>query len=206
MSQNSSYQPTFFVVPSRIMDLPGLTLAFLKFYETVFQFWNHHKPCYLSNKMLMERTGIKSISTIQEAFCFFIEHGEMKKEIRGKKRYLVPPEVPLEVEEEETEEPVDNFSNNSTKNSQPIAEPIGGYRPTDREGIATAIGTIPKKEENHNVKSTSYKSSAFPNIKNINIKNNNKSNFVQKKYIPFPTAIRASSLLEEYMNRKSTER
>lgn len=95
----SGYKSSFFVVPTRILDLPDLTMAFLKVYETVFQFWNHDKTCFLSNPMIMERTGIKAESTIREAFIFFEKHNELKrKKIKGK-RYLVQPDKRISVQD-----------------------------------------------------------------------------------------------------------
>jgi hypothetical protein len=104
----SDFNQAWFVIPKRIMDLDGLTMAFLRVYETIFQFWNNDKPCYLSNKMIMERTGIKSERTIQDAFTFFEQHNELVRKDNKGKRYLVQPTryVELEPEKLSTEEPL----------------------------------------------------------------------------------------------------
>ena len=94
----SEFNQAWFVVPNRIMKLEGLTLAFLRIYETIFQFWNNDKPCYLSNAMIMERTGIKSERSIQEAFIFFEKHNEITRKIKDGRRYLIQPTRYVELE------------------------------------------------------------------------------------------------------------
>ena len=90
-TDNNTYQAAFFIVPSYILDLPGLTLAFLKVYETIFQFWNHRKPCFLSLKAICERTHLSN-SQVCEALNFFEKNGELIRRKKGRKRYLVQPE------------------------------------------------------------------------------------------------------------------
>lgn len=125
----SDYKSAFFVVPSRILDLPNITLAQLRVYETIFQFINHGKPCFLSNEMIKERTGILSYSTINQAFNFFELHGELKRVLKDGKRYFVQPSRHISVE---NDQPVD----------KPIALPIPPYRSTDTPPIGTPIHNI----------------------------------------------------------------
>ncbi len=125
----SEYQSAFFIVPSRILNLPNITLAQLRVYETIFQFINHDKPCFLSNQMIKERTGISSYSTINEAFHFFELHGELKRVLKNGKRYFVQPSRHISVE---NDQPVD----------KPIAPPIPPYRHTDTPPIGTPIHNI----------------------------------------------------------------
>lgn len=100
-NNNNTYKATFFVIPSYIMDLPGLTLAYLKVYETIFQFWNSGKSCYLSDDAITARTGICR-SQIYEAFSFFEKHNEMVRRRKGGRRFLVQPERTLELNCSET--------------------------------------------------------------------------------------------------------
>jgi hypothetical protein len=90
-SDDNSYKAAFFITPSYILDLPGLTLCYLRVYETIFQFWNHGKPCYLSLKRIGERTKV-SESQICEALNFFENAGELIRRKRNGKRYFVQPE------------------------------------------------------------------------------------------------------------------
>lgn len=132
----SDYQAAFFIVPTRILNLPDLTFAFLRFYETVFQFWNHGKNCYLTNEVLKERTGIKSIATIQEAFQYFANHNEMKRITKNGKRYIVQPEKAIETDDKDI---LDDAQSTQPECAKGIATAIGGYRPADTQGIAPAI-------------------------------------------------------------------
>ncbi len=85
-----NYKPTFFIVPSYILDLPGLTLGYLKVYETIFQFWNKNLLCFLSEASLCERTNLKR-SQVYEALSFFEKHNELKRiRIKGKKCFMRP--------------------------------------------------------------------------------------------------------------------
>ena len=138
----NSYKATFFVVPSRILDLPGITLAFLKFYETIFQFWNHGKFCYLSNDMLKERSGISSSATIQEAFVFFETLGEMKRKTKGKLRYIVQPEKEIEFES------VDN----SKKDRSKSGHALGTARANSRQSETLPLGTARHNNKKYNNK------------------------------------------------------
>jgi hypothetical protein len=93
------YEQAFFTVPNRILNLPGLTIAFLRFYETIFHFWHKEQLCFLSNDALKERTGISSSSTIQEAFVYFEKHGEIKRVQKGRRRFIIQPERKISFED-----------------------------------------------------------------------------------------------------------
>ena len=99
---NNTYKSAFFIVPSYIMNLPGLTLGFLKVYETIFQFWNHKKPCFLSDLSLMERANICQ-TQLYEAFAYFERHGELIRKRRNGKRYFIQPERSIETDCPENE-------------------------------------------------------------------------------------------------------
>ena len=91
------YEDTFFIIPRYIRKLPGLTLAYLDVYETIFQFWNKNKDCFLGENALCERTGYKR-AIIYRALRFFEQHNELKRiNIKGQ-RYLVKPEKSIETD------------------------------------------------------------------------------------------------------------
>lgn len=94
---NNTYTSAFFIVPTYIPYLPGMTLNFLKVYETIFQFWNHNKSCYLSEKSLMERTSVCR-SEVYAALMYFEKLGEIKRIRKGLKRFLVRPEKIIETD------------------------------------------------------------------------------------------------------------
>lgn len=114
---NNSYKAAFFIVPSYILDLPGLTLGFLKVFETIFQFWNHKLPCYLSDEKLMKRTNLKS-TQVYDAFLFFEKHGELIRIKKNGKRHLTQPQKTITsdcTENEPTSAPPDvRYSGSST--------------------------------------------------------------------------------------------
>jgi hypothetical protein len=91
------YEDTFFIVPRYIRKIPGITFTFLDVYETIFQFWNKGKSCWLSNKAICERTGA-GLTQVKEALLFFEKNGELRRETVGAKRYLIKPEVRIEIE------------------------------------------------------------------------------------------------------------
>lgn len=86
----NTYEETFYIIPRYIRKLEGITLTFLDFFETIFQFWNKNKSCFLSNALIKKRTGIKSDSTINEAFQYFEKQGVMKRIEKDGRRYIVP--------------------------------------------------------------------------------------------------------------------
>lgn len=93
---DEQYKETWFIVPSYIVDLPGLTLRSLKVYETIYQFWNKSRKCFLSNPEIERRTGVK-VTQVKEAIAFFEKHGELDRIQIGMKRYLIQPIKAVEV-------------------------------------------------------------------------------------------------------------
>ena len=93
----SVYEETFYIIPRRIRKLPGITLAFLDIYETIFQFWNKQLPCYLSNKTIEDRTGVGH-SQARAALAFFESNGELERKIINGRRYLVQPVKQIETD------------------------------------------------------------------------------------------------------------
>jgi hypothetical protein len=176
MSDQNEYKSIFFIVPARIMNLPGLTLAFLRFYETIYQFWNAEKPCYLNNDSLKERTGIASSSTIQEAFEFFEAANEMKRIYKGKRRYLIQPERKIEIEV------VDNSPKSLSKIDQPLAVASPTSRCTERLPLATAR----------------HKNNKFNN------KNLRESN-ARKKHVPLPDDFKPNGEAIEFAKNKGID-
>ena len=137
-----TYSETFFTIPAYILDLPGMTLGYLKVYWTFFQFWNKRLPCYLSNPAIMERTNLKK-SQVSEALTYFENNGELVREQRGSKRYLLKPEKPIEWSDN-TQPPATAVP--STTNAQPPATAGGGTRYSGMQPPATAVPEY--KEEN----------------------------------------------------------
>jgi len=140
-TDSNSYKPAFIVIPSNIWDLEGITLSFLRIYETIFQFWHRGKKCFLTNEAIMERTGVKSESTIKEAFVFFEKHNVLKRMNNEKtgQRFLVQPSLYVEIESE----------------SAPVDNPAGESAPPRRR-----IGSPPPENRPHNINNN--------NIMNIN--------------------------------------
>ena len=126
------YQQAFFTVPYRVMQLPDLTIQLLKFYETIFHFWHVGNKCFLNNKSLKERTGMKSDSTIAAAFQYFEKHNEMKRVMKGGKRYIIQPVLSTETD------PVDNSPENCSNDAHGLAVARGGSRCSEGGGLAVA--------------------------------------------------------------------
>lgn len=109
-ADSKHYQDTFYLIPRYIRHLPGITLAYLDIYETIFQFWNKNKDCYLGEEALCERTGYKR-AVVYKALSFFEKHIELKRVKLNGKRYLVKPEKIIEtdcLEEEQTSATVES--------------------------------------------------------------------------------------------------
>lgn len=146
---NSVYEPAHFVTPYWISRLPGITMPIFKMYQVIYEFLNRGKECFLSNRAIMDRAEIKSISTVIDGFAFLEKHRALKRVQKGNRRFIVIPNSVEIVEDEDnetaiptTQEPVDNskpVDNFGAKSGQGIATAIGGYRNGDRGGIATAI-------------------------------------------------------------------
>ncbi len=96
MSDLDEYKETWFIVPRSILDLPNLKLCHLKVFETIFQFWNKNRKCFLSNPEISRRTGI-AITQVKEAVLFFEKHKELERIQIGLKRYLMQPLKVVEI-------------------------------------------------------------------------------------------------------------
>jgi hypothetical protein len=90
MSDHEEYKETWFIVPRSILDIPNLKLCHLKVFETIFQFWNKNRKCFLSNPEISRRTGI-AITQVKQAILFFEQHKELERIQIGLKRYLMQP-------------------------------------------------------------------------------------------------------------------
>jgi hypothetical protein len=135
-----NYQDTFYIIPRYIRQLEGMTLTFLDFFETIFQFWNKGKSCFLSNSVIKERTGIESDSRINKAFQFFEKHNVMKRVYKNNKRYIVPALNHVEIENNTSDEEVIHI--NST-NFEPEGHSCPPGVSLQREGgISTERGGV----------------------------------------------------------------
>ena len=94
---SSSYEETFYIVPSYIRKLSGMTLGYMDVYNIIFQFWNKGRQCFLKNEVFMERTGYTE-QYIRKAFAFFEKHNELERVPHGGKRYLVQPQKKIEID------------------------------------------------------------------------------------------------------------
>ncbi|HMH31923.1 MAG TPA: hypothetical protein VK543_02780 [Puia sp.] len=112
-----------------------MTLQLLKFYEKIFQFWHQGYECFVSNKTLMEYAGMKSDSTVREAFIYFESHGEMKRTNKDGQRFIIPPQPKVIIEND----PVDKSSKNSSNDVQTSAVALGGERCGAGGGSAVAL-------------------------------------------------------------------
>jgi hypothetical protein len=156
---NNTYNSAFFIVPSYILDLPGLTLGFLKVYESIFQFWNHNKTCFLSEKSLCARTTLKR-SQIYEALAYFERHGEVKRVRKGLKRYLVRPEKIIETDCTDVIQ-TSAVPDIGTTIDQTSATPDVDVRSTGRNTSATADYNTKKRTKEIKKTSTTSVSSSF---------------------------------------------
>ncbi len=129
----SDLKHPFVMFPSRIWNLPSITLQLLKFYEKIFQFWHQDYKCFIGNRALMEYAGMKSDSTVRAAFTYFESHGEMKRVMKGGKRYIVQPVRAVETEI------VDNLGENSSKNDHTSATALPPQRHSAGTPSATAL-------------------------------------------------------------------
>lgn len=213
----SEYKSAFFIVPSRILELPDLQLSYLRVYETIFQFWNHGKQCYLKNNVIMERAGIKSDSTLNDAFTFFEKHNELKRVYKGVKRYLVQPEQKIEIENKAG----DNSKDDSSKNSQGLDLARGGSRLSERQGLDLARHNI--KKLNKEIKKESsvdlylYPDDFFPDDKRRELlsivakKTNNTEVYLLDKFAKVSKEYETKSddwqlTFEKFLNREKPKR
>lgn len=94
--EKEDYKETWFIVPRTILDIPGITLSSLKVFETIFQFWNKGRKCFLSNPEIERRTGVK-LTQVKDAIAFFEDHKELERIQIGMKRYLMQPLKVVEI-------------------------------------------------------------------------------------------------------------
>lgn len=174
----NNYQDTFYIIPRHIRQLEGITLTFLDFFETIFQFWNKGKTCFLSNAVIKQRTGIKSDSRIVEAFQFFEKHNVMKRIFKNNKRYIVPALNPVEIENNTSDEKVIHIN---SANFEPEGHSCHqGVSPERGGGIATERGgDSPQRDINKEIinKEINIVSDKSPKPKKFNIKDHNPFGF-----------------------------
>lgn len=179
----SDYVQAFFTIPYRIMQLPDLTIQLLKFYETVFHFWHTGNQCFLKNDALKDRAHMKSDSTVANAFQYFEKHGEMKRVMKGNRRYIVQPVRALETDS------VDNSAENSSNSNQGLAAAREGSRSSEGEGLAAArhnnnnINNINLKKSSCD-KSEEKKHKAVDKIEDWKESNHKKQSWAAKKEAP----------------------
>ena len=146
----SEYKSVWFIVPSFITDYDDLNFAHLKVFQTIYEFFNHNKPCFLGNEEIMRRTKIKSDGTIRKAIIYFEKKGVLKKTIGADgRRYLeyIQPKIEIEAQKnkKESKKAVDKPSKGrSHRNATPF--------PQERDPVPT--GTYKKKKLNKEVNKT----------------------------------------------------
>lgn len=96
MSEEEDYKETWFIVPAHIVDLEGMTIGRLRVFQTIFQFWNKSRKCFLSNPEISKRTGLK-ITQVKEAIAYFEKNRELERVQIGLKRYLIQPLKVVEI-------------------------------------------------------------------------------------------------------------
>lgn len=156
---SNTYTSAFFIIPSYIAYLPGMTLNFLKIYETIFQFWNHNKACYLSEKSLMERTKVCR-TQIYDALTYFEKHGEIKRVRKGMKRYLVRPQKVIETDCTDLD-PMSGIAEVSTNNNQ--TSDIADLNVRDSGRNTSGIADYNNKNINKEINTTSEETSPISN-------------------------------------------
>jgi len=210
-----NYQQAFFTVPYRIFSLPGITISFLRFYETIFQFWHRDKECFLNNESLMDRIGVSSTSTIKAAFDFFEQHNEIIKIYKNGKRYLVSPQRRVEIRDSVDKSkskmvnpidksngdlsidrirPIDksnyNNNNNNNNNNNKNSWPSDDDRHTEMSNFDHFWFIYPKKHKKQNAKKAWINKKCDESFLSImdNVKHRmaNEWNGKDKQYIPNP--------------------
>lgn len=102
LPQVNTFISDWYIIPSRIRRLPGMTLAYLDVFETIFQFLNKGKNCFLSNRVIAERVGY-TVRCVQKALAFFAKHNELKRIKIGSKHYFIVPEKQIYIGDDEDE-------------------------------------------------------------------------------------------------------
>lgn len=154
-NSNTSYESVFFIVPSYILKLPGLTLGFLKVYETIFQFWNKGRICFLSNGMIQQRTGL-GITQVKDALLFFEKAGELRRINKAGKRYLSRPERFIETDESTFEQVAAPAAGGSRSSGLGVAAPAAHNIKNRNKEINVCEGPekIPQKTHTQNTPKT----------------------------------------------------
>ncbi len=94
----SPFKNTFFIVPTHILELEGLTLGYLKVFESMFQFWHHNRACFLSTQSLSKRTGLKPRQVFY-ALEWLESKNIIKRVISKGKRHFEPVYNHVEIED-----------------------------------------------------------------------------------------------------------
>jgi len=139
---NELYKETFLFVPSHIVDLPGMTIGRLKFYSAIFQLWHKNMPCFLSNDILSERSGLKKTQII-EAFLYFEKHNCLSRVQKGSRRYIVQPTLKIESYNSENNQHT-GLPVPCSINTQGTGLPVVGYRSTGMQGTGEPVHNIKK--------------------------------------------------------------
>lgn len=165
--KSNKYSSPFFTIPSRIMNIPGITIQLLRFYEKIFQYWHHDHECFIGNDALMEHCGMKSESTISKAFQFFEKAGEIKREIRDGHRYITQPPRSIKIGKEK----------NNKLSTTPLATARGNPRASETPPLAAARHN---KKNNNNKNLNKSSCASRPKSENqkpeqnwLNLKQNN---------------------------------
>jgi len=104
---NHGYKEAFFIVPTHIDEMEGMTLGFLRVFKTIFEFLNKGKPCFLSNKKIAERARL-NVRQVHYALKFFYKHNKLKRVRKGNKYYLIEPEKSIEIDKPSPEPKLDD--------------------------------------------------------------------------------------------------
>ena len=169
IKMSEHYEETYYMVPTYIRKMPGMTLGYMDVYNIIFQFWNKGKQCYVKNEIFIERTGFTE-RYIREALTYFEGLGELKRVMKGKRRYLVKPEKIIEVEID-NEQPVDK-------------KPMGELQFRDGGTTVPGMGELQfRKDKGHapsepTPRKGSSKRDSLLNKEDLNKEINNNSNSV----------------------------
>lgn len=135
MSDKDEYRETWFIVPSSILDLPNLKLCHLKVFETIFQFWNKSRKCFLSNPEISRRTGV-AITQVKEAIAYFEGHKELERVQIGMKRYLRQPHKAVEIPSSEIDQKELAPNDSTCTKDTHVARNRAGGGPKSGQGVA----------------------------------------------------------------------
>lgn len=100
-------------LPNHILYLEGVQLSYIKVYVQIFNLWQSHKPCFITNAEFAKRTNLHR-DTVINAIQFFEKHNVLKRVQKGTKRYLVQVSNAIETESKA----VDKSPINSTNDDQ----------------------------------------------------------------------------------------